>query len=233
MGKITLSNKLEKQPKIIQKFYLKLIQIDKLTEIQKTLKFTQENQKIINSRISLIVLSSLLKNILDFKDLQGDIIEIGSYQCGTTIAMAKFLEYAKIDKKIYSCDTYSGFPFSEDESPKSMIKSEMFLDNNLDDVKNKIKKYGVEDKIELVVGSFEDTLPKLNEKNYSMSFVDCDLSKSCKVALEHLKNRMVKGGFIFVHDYGSSNWGIKKAIDEYGVAIIIIWCGHKRLLVNI
>jgi len=140
---------------------------------------------------------------------------LGVYRGGTTILMAKMLKTLNIiNKKILACDTFSGFPDGDKESTEKNLSD--FMDNNPDILKKKLVKYGLENYVDLVIGKFDDTLHTLPSKNmYGIAFVDCDLYKSAKVALEHLKSRMIKNGFIFIHDYNNKKWAIRKAVDEF------------------
>lgn len=46
--------------------------------------------------------------------------------------------------------------------------------------------------------------------------LDCDLYSSILAGLEFFYPRLVKGGYIFVHDFGSYHFeGVKKAVYEY------------------
>ena len=55
--------------------------------------------------------------LLDFieitKDLEGDILELGTYKGGTTIMFAKLLQEFKSGKKVFACDTFTGFPYDD------------------------------------------------------------------------------------------------------------------------
>ena len=86
-------------------------------------------------------------------------------------------------------------------------------------VNKKYKIFGVENYIEAVEGSFEDTLyQKLADIKFSFVFSDSDLHKSTLFSLEFLKTRMCLGGIIAFHNYGKSElgtWGETEAVDEF------------------
>jgi len=196
--------------------YLKLILHNKSSVVHKVMKFWINNYKEIDSRINYFEMASILQSIVDTKDVDGNIIELGAYHAGTTILMVKTLQELDItDKKIYACDTYSGFPYAEDISPNSKLQD--FSDNDQNIIREKLKKFGVSNYVELVVGKFEDTLHAISsDRKYVIAFVDCDLYKSAKVALDYLKNTMTEKSLIFIHDYAlHEEWGIYHAVNEF------------------
>ena len=77
----------------------------------------------------------------------------------------------------------------------------------------KIKSYGLDDKIFLVKGMFEETLyQKLFERKYSLVFIDCDLYNSTKISLDYSLPRLVKHGIIAFDEYESE----EKETPAYG-----------------
>lgn len=73
-----------------------------------------------------------------------------------------------------------------------------------------------EDRVHLVKGWFQDTLPDHAEAVGPVSVlrIDGDWYESTKVSLEYLFDAVVPGGFVIVDDYFSCV-GCKKAVDEF------------------
>ena len=158
------------------------------------------------------------------------ILELGVFRGGTTICFAKFLKMIDSKRKLFACDTFSGFPYddiigrekvSKDNSSNEMYdRSKLGLEKtNYDYVKMKYKRFEVENYVEVIEGRFEDTLyQKLADKKFSFVFSDSDLYKSTLFSLEFLKTRMCKEGIIAFHNYGKSEfgtWGETNAVDEF------------------
>ena len=158
------------------------------------------------------------------------ILELGVFRGGTTTCFAKFLKAIDSKRKIFACDTFSGFPYDDRIGRKKVGKdnssNEMYDRNksglektNYDYVKTKYKKFGVENYIEAIKGGFEDTLyQKLSDIKFSFVFSDSDLYKSTSFSLEFLKTRMCERGIIAFHNYGKSEfgtWGETEAVDEF------------------
>jgi len=165
-------------------------------------------------------MGNLLTFVKETDNLEGDILELGTYKCGTTIMIARFLKKIGSKRKVIGCDAFMGLPY-EDKHSSRQNATGMFSDVTLEKVLEKIKKFGVDDKITIIEGFFEETLPKfLSGKKFSMILVDCDLYDSTKFSLEFVYPRLVKGGMIMFDDYdrvdkNNPGWGETKAVDEF------------------
>ena len=61
-------------------------------EIQNDLKFAIQNQDSVETMFGVDKLAELFGLLLRTESFNGDIIELGTYKCGTTIMMARFLK---------------------------------------------------------------------------------------------------------------------------------------------
>ncbi|EPA05311.1 class I SAM-dependent methyltransferase [Candidatus Nitrosarchaeum limnium] len=161
---------------------------------------------------------------MNLKNLKGDVLELGTHKGGSTILFAKYLQNINDPRKIYAVDWFKGLPYSDEfgnTDEKKKAKGRL-NDTSKEFVESKFKQFNVDDKIIVVDGLFEETLyEKLNDKVFSFVFIDCDLYKSAKFALEYIDNHLEKDGIVFLHDYSNFlnrpkyDWGIIKATDEY------------------
>jgi len=197
-------------------------------EITQEIQHAYENKKELESYINESKLGFLLSIMEKTKNLEGDIIELGTYKGGTTVLLAKHLLKNNISKKIYTCDTFSGFPYADRFSAENVLqssgnsakKADLFKDTSLEYVKTKFEKFEVSKKIIIVQGLFESTLPTLTNHKFSLVMVDSDLYDSSKVAIEQIFPKMVKGGIMVFDDYDEENkdspkWGQTKAVDDF------------------
>ena len=174
-------------------------------------------------------LAFLFQCIKQTESLEGDIIELGSYKCGTSIMMAKFLKQINSKKKIFACDTYDGMP-DDDEYVKNKIAKGMFSDTSFDFVSEQVKKFKMHNEIELVKGKFQDVFDgKFSNSKFSLVFMDCDIYSSAKFTIEFTYPRLVNDGIMLFHDYAvgkkpsnkkgghivDSEWGETKAVDDF------------------
>lgn len=164
----------------------------------------------------------LLQFIETTKDLEGNILELGTYRGGSTIMFSKFVQHLESEKRIFTCDTFSGFPY-EDIDPTEQNRIGNLKDTSLEYVINKYRKFNVSDRITVIKGKFEDTLfQKLSDQKFSFVLFDADLYQSTKFALEFVYPRLVKNGIMAFENYEGGNkenkkilWGERQAVDEF------------------
>ena len=175
-------------------------------------------------------LTFLLECIRLTEKLDGNIIELGSYKCGTSIILAKFLEHINSKKKIFACDTFDGIP-EDDEFVEETDVTGLFGDTSFDFVSKQIERFGVKKNIELVKGKFQDVFDeRLKNEKFSLVFMDCDIYSSAKYSIEFTYPRLAENGFMIFHDYAlgkkpinkegkskivNSEWGETKAVDDF------------------
>ena len=182
----------------------------------------------------MFVLYKLVKHIIINK-IPGDIVECGVWQGGSCMLIAKTLMlHGDIDRKIYLYDTFEGYnePTTKDieiisgKPVKEVLQSKKnFVEdkNNfltwcyapLDLVKNNLlsTKYP-EDKLILVKGKVEETIPKIIPDNIALMRLDTNWYESTKHELTHLYPIIVKHGVICLNDYGHYQ-GAQDAYKEY------------------
>jgi O-methyltransferase len=69
----------------------------------------------------------------------------------------------------------------------------------LEEVRGNVRRFGVLDVCEFVVGYFSDTLPSFNE-SVAFAYVDADLVDSVRDCLTFLWPKLVPGGFMFTDE---------------------------------
>lgn len=190
--------------------------------IRKILSFYRKNIACLEDEIkSGLDMGTLLEFIHDTRNLEGDILELGTFRGGTSVIFAKFLQQIDSKKMVYCCDTFSGFPYNDSYSDTTTMNAHNshFIKTSYNRVLQKFEKFGVSDKIMIVKGKFEDTLyNQLGDKRFSFVFSDSDLYDSTKFSLEFTYPRLVKCGIIAFHNYerrGPKIWGETRAVDEF------------------
>jgi hypothetical protein len=170
-------------------------------------------------------LGGLLESVQATERVRGDIIEFGTFKGGSTLMISHLLKKIGSKKRIFACDTFKGHPYDDKFTASPPCKGE-FSNTSARYVLNKFRRFGVQDKITVVKGLFENTLlAKLANERFSLAFIDCDLYDSTKFALNFLRTRMNNGGRIVLHDYDDDRWGATKAINE--------WCQNNHYKVNL
>jgi len=198
--------------------------------IREELSFLIKHHSKLESLQDGLDMGNVLTFVKETENLEGDILELGTYKCGTTIMMARFLKKISSKRKVIGCDAFIGLPYEDKHSSQQNAKG-MFSDVTVEHVLEKIKKFAVDDKIKIIEGLFEETLLKsLSEQKFSMVLLDCDLYDAAKVSLEFAYPRLVEGGIIMFDDYDRANrnnpmWGETRAIDEF--------CSSYNIKVNL
>jgi predicted O-methyltransferase YrrM len=125
---------------------------------------------------------------------EGLMLEFGVHKGHTITQIAKALP----DRKIYGFDGFQGLP----ESWNGLSEGHFACDipTNLPD------------NVKLVVGWFDDTLPKFIEEHkepVAFIHIDCDLYSSTKTVFDVLKDRIQNGTIICfdeIVNYGDNKW---------------------------
>lgn len=173
-------------------------------------------------------MQALYEATTEVSDLEGDVVETGCREGGSSMLMAMVLKLMNVkDKKIYMYDTFDGMPepgkmdnkvnYSSKGIDKWYKTDRGLTWNNapIDLVRKNITKahYPIDNFI-LTKGLVEETIPKVAPEKICLLRLDTDFYSSTKHALEHLFPRVVKGGYLIIDDYGCWD-GCKQAVDEY------------------
>lgn len=147
------------------------------------------------------------------RNIEGEVAELGVFKG----EFSRCLNRIFYDRKLYLFDTFEGF--GEVEASKEKMNGSCedafvcaFRKVNLENV---LKKMCHRENVIVKQGLFPQTVHNL-EEHFAFVSLDADFEETTKKGLEYFYPRLVKGGYIFVHDY---NYGyfdcIKKAISNY------------------
>lgn len=163
--------------------------------------------------------------------IKGDIAECGVWRGGSMMTVAlTLLARNDTSRNLYLYDTFEGMSAPTDfdksfdgESAKGQMEQ---IDGKwcyagIEDVRQNIFSTGYpKEKIHLIKGKVEDTIPQTIPENLALLRLDTDWYESTKHELIHLHPRLAAEGVLIIDDYG--HWqGARKAVDEY-------FAEHKR-----
>jgi hypothetical protein len=153
---------------------------------------------------------SLLFDQIRKEGLVGDVAELGVYKGETATILAR--NARRLGRTTWLLDTFAGFD-TKDFTGIDAGQGPLFEDTSLDAVRARVG----DDQTRYVQGFFPDTAVQLPpDGRYCLVHIDCDLYAPIASALEYFYPRVVPGGFIVVHDYGSLAWaGAEKAVDQF------------------
>ena len=184
------------------------------------LEIVQNNTMCSEKRIQ-----SLQDRLYRINNLDGDIVECGTWKGGLAALMLQHIITRKLNKLLFIYDTFEGMPEPGDKDhPDALRRYGELKDGEYSDwcragidiVRDTLSQVTetYSDHCYLVEGKVEDTLEVFGPQSIALCRLDTDWYSSTKVEMEVLFPRVVKGGYIIVDDY--SDWpGCKMAVDEY------------------
>ncbi len=160
-------------------------------------------------------LYELFRKIVQVK---GSIVDCGVYQGASLMAWAKLsriLDPGNARRHIFGFDTFTGFPPDDAEQPGRV--GEFATPGGLTEIQRLVDAFnrtdvpGVErGMITLVAGDATSTIPQFIEDNpqlvVALLFLDFDLYKPTKVALQHFLPRMPKGAIVAFDELDDPRW---------------------------
>lgn len=160
--------------------------------------FCWEEERIIALRKCITLIKE--RNVL------GDMAEVGVY----TGEFAKLFNRYLPERRLYLFDTFEGFDSSRDEIEDRDKK--IFKDTSVELVLSKMK---TPENCIVRKGYFPDTAKGVDGA-FSLVSLDCDLYNPILAGLTFFYPRLSRGGYIFVHDFGSNHYrGVKRAVYQY------------------
>jgi hypothetical protein len=161
-------------------------------------------------------------------DIPGDFVECGVWRGGSAMITAlTLLSLPESERRLYLYDTYEGMPDAtaedvthQDETAdqiKARLKNEQDQWNyaSLEEVRENVLSTGFPaDRLTLVKGKVEDTIPGTIPDAVSILRLDTDFYESTYHELVHLYPRLARNGVLIVDDY--DYWkGSRQATDQY------------------
>ena len=171
--------------------------------------FNKAQRKNILSKSDPVRYGSILLAIEQIKkeNISGNIAECGVWKG----ALSKFIHTQLPDKNYFLFDTFEGFDIRD----LGEEKDTRFNNTNINIVLNYIG--GNKEKLIIKQGFFPETTKGMKEESFSLIILDFDKYDPTAAGLEYFYPLVVKGGFIFIHDYSSneSNFACSRAVDEF------------------
>ncbi|MBI3126024.1 MAG: class I SAM-dependent methyltransferase [Candidatus Tectomicrobia bacterium] len=161
-----------------------------------------------------------LQLLEETKGMGGAVVECGTYKGESIAPLAWIMRETGDDRPLYGFDSFEGLPVPRPEdATKSGYEgrpAQYFAQTSLEYVRGLLDALGVSDRVELVKGFFEDTLPGAATGPISVLILDCDLYESYKACLQYLYGKVLPGGYIVFDEYYSPRYpGARIAIDEF------------------
>lgn len=139
--------------------------------------------------------------------VEGDLIETGCWRGGASIMMRATLDsLGAADRTLWVCDSFAGFPLPDlEQFPQDGFLEDLatfdFFAAPLEDVKQNFARFGVDEGVEFVPGFFDETLPGMAGKKFSVIRLDGDTYEATMLALDSLYAGLAVGGYLIIDDY--------------------------------
>jgi O-methyltransferase len=153
-------------------------------------------------------------------EVPGDLIEAGSWRGGASLLMRATLDSCgATERTVWVSDSFQGFPRADgDLSAAYDLSVDLagvdFLAIPLEEVRESFARLGCDHGVEFVPGFFQDTLPGLRGRQWSLIRLDGDTYDSIMVALRSLYAGLAPGGFLVVDDYLSLDQ-CREAVEDF------------------
>lgn len=143
---------------------------------------------------------------LQAERINGALAEVGVYRGHTS----RFMHSLAPDRPLFLFDTFAGFP-SEIVDPASDGR---FRDTSQESVARFI---GDLNNVVFRPGYFPRTAEGLEDEEFALVMLDCDLYQTALDGLRFFYPRLVPGGYFFLHDFNSpeSDYAIARAAHEF------------------
>jgi hypothetical protein len=185
-----------------------------------------ENGFYLTSHVTRI--SKLLAHFELYKSIvnvPGHVVECGVYKGASLIRFATFREVLEspYSRKIIAFDAFGKFPEPLDDARDSVFVKD-FEKAGGDGISlaelRRVFEHKAFNNYELIEGDVADTVPRYlyehPELKVALLHIDVDVHKPTVVILEHLYERVVRGGLVVFDDFGTVT-GETRAIDEFFV----------------
>lgn len=163
--------------------------------------------------------------------IRGDVVECGVWKGGSSMAAAyTLMEVGDTGRGLWLFDTFDGMPKPTakdlswtgsdamrrwEKEADGGEKGSKWLRVDVEEVRANLDSTGYPgEKITLVKGMVQDTLPSATVGDIALLRLDTDFYESTKIELEILWPKLQRGGVLIVDDYG--RWlGQREAVDEF------------------
>jgi O-methyltransferase len=160
--------------------------------------------------------------------IPGDIAECGVWRGGSMMIVAlTLLLNGDKGRSLYLYDTFEGMsaPTDADKSADGVLAGDLLAQaqreeaiwcySDIEEVRKNLVSTGYPaEKIHLIKGKVEETIPRTLPRELSILRLDTDWYESTKHELTHLYPLLRREGVLIIDDYG--DWqGARKAVDEY------------------
>lgn len=151
------------------------------------------------------------------RGIAGGYAEFGVWRGGALCFVgAAWKADADRERAMIGFDSFEGLPPAVPAKDGDVVRPGMFGDTSLEQTRATLARHGLENRVELVKGWFEDTIGRIDTEQLALLHIDCDLYEGTRLALERAWPRLSAGGLLVVDDYRCPDTvGVTIAVEEF------------------
>jgi O-methyltransferase len=166
------------------------------------------------SNINLFFLQELAQR-LEREEVSGDFVECGVYRGGSAGVLGYEAIRSQFKRKLWLYDSFAGMPETIEKDDDYSRTLEGTCVGSESQTRRIMRRLSIPDEqYTIVVGLFEDTLPKAEKPKIALLHIDCDFYNPVKLSLEIFYELVQPGGYVVLNDYGCFQ-GSRLATDEF------------------
>jgi len=178
-----------------------------------SLTYLKRQRKIDKNYFDYVRLATLelISDEIRKKNLKGNVAELGVYKG----KFARYINFYFKERKLYLFDTFEGFDEKDIVTEKKKgfsSASQNFSDTSVESV---LAQMPFANNCFPVKGFFPQSATDIKDE-YVFVSLDADLYEPVYEGLKFFYPSLVKGGYIFIHDFNNDNYpGTRKAVETF------------------
>lgn len=181
--------------------------------ITHSLNFLERKRNIDRNYMDHIRLATLelVAEEINSKAITGAVAELGVYKG----KFARYINQYFPSRKLYLFDTFQGFDKTDIEAELQHNFSSGKQDFSNTSINEVLKRMPFPEKCIIKQGYFPASAEGL-EETFAFVSIDTDLYEPIYSGLNYFYPRLLRGGYIFVHDYNNDGYkGAKEAVERF------------------
>jgi hypothetical protein len=144
----------------------------------------------------------------------GDVAECGTYKGASAFFLARHIQRAALNKKLFLFDSFEGL--SQPESVDQSYWKESDLTSHFNDVSTALAPLGPTSFVEVYKGWIPTRFAEVANRRFCFVHIDVDLYRPTLESIAFFYPRMSTRGLILLDDYGFASCpGVTQAVDEF------------------
>jgi hypothetical protein len=151
--------------------------------------------------------------------VEGDFVECGVYKGFSFSVIADYVQWDKIDRRMYLYDTFQGIPDEFNSEGRSNLAYEKEIKNDRDAIYNiAVQRFNKYPNVSIIRGAVPESFSQSCPERIAFIHIDMNSAKSEIAALDALWDRVTPGGAVVFDDYGWSGYAQQKVAEDAWMA---------------